>query len=86
MISWNIYHRYQTPVITNADTAQQVSQLMLDISEQLNQSIFLVQDRVTAEELALYRRAVGRIMGEILLEVLNPLYQEHPELKPDPLD
>jgi hypothetical protein len=72
-------------VIKNLDTAKQVSELMLDIGARLNQSVFLVQERSSAEEFGLYRRAVGGIMGEIL-EVLNPLYREHPGLKPDGLD
>jgi hypothetical protein len=65
--------------------ARQVSDLMLDISARLNRSVSLVQETVSAEEFALYRRAVGRIMGDILLEVLNPLYRDHPGLKPDGL-
>ncbi len=73
-------------MITNADTAKHVSELMLDITAQLNQSVFLVQERGSAEEFALYRRAVGGIMAEILLEVLNPLYREHPGLKPEGLN
>jgi hypothetical protein len=63
----------------------QVSELMLDISERLNQSVLAVQGAGSAEELAVYRHAVGRIMGEILLEVLNPLYARHPQLKPEGL-
>lgn len=30
------------------------------------------------EEFAAYRWAVGRIMGKMLRQVLNPLYAEHP--------
>jgi hypothetical protein len=36
--------------------------------------------------LHIYRRAVGKIMGEVLLEVLNPLYAKHPTLKPPGLN
>jgi len=37
------------------------------------------------EDFQIYRSAVGEIMGAILLEVLNPLYRTHPELKPKEL-
>lgn len=72
-------------MITNGRTAKQVSDLMLDITAQLNQSVSLVQEQASAEEFASYRLAVARIMGEILLEVLNPLYRKHPGLKPEGL-
>jgi hypothetical protein len=72
-------------VISDAAAAKQVSELMLDISSRLNQSVLDVRDTASAEEFAVYRRAVGRIMGEILLEVLNPLYARHPQLKPEGL-
>ncbi len=52
------------------------------VTAQLNESVAQVRDECGAEELHAYRRAVGKVMGEILLEVLNPLYAEHPELKP----
>jgi hypothetical protein len=69
-------------VISDAATAKQVSELMLDISARLDQSVLAVQGAGSAEELAVYRRAVGGVMGEILLEILNPLYARHPQLKP----
>lgn len=28
-----------------------------------------------------YRLAVAKVLGEMLLEVMNPLYAEHPDLK-----
>jgi hypothetical protein len=73
-------------VITNPDTAKHVSELMLDIGARLDESVALVMDQSPAEEFTLYRRAVGHIMAEILLEVLNPLYLEHPGLKPKEFD
>jgi hypothetical protein len=72
--------------VSNVETAKQVSDVMLDVSSRLNQSIILVQDTCSAEEFKDYRRSVGAVMGEILLEVLNPLYKQHPSLKPKGLD
>ncbi|MFZ0463267.1 MAG: hypothetical protein WBE20_09990 [Candidatus Acidiferrales bacterium] len=46
----------------------------------------MVRDGCSPEEFAADRRAAGRIMGEMLLEVLNPLYAEHPSLKPAAMD
>jgi hypothetical protein len=55
---------------------------MIEFRGCLDGSTATVRGRCSSEEFAAYRRAVGRIMGEILLEVLNPLYAEHPSLKP----
>jgi hypothetical protein len=68
-------------VIANLDIAKRVSDLMLDITDQLNESVRLVQETCPESELVAHRRAVGGIMAEVL-EVLNPLYSIHPPLKP----
>jgi hypothetical protein len=65
--------------------AEQISQLMIDIGARLDSSVILVQSQCSAEEFAVYRRAVGTIMGEMLLEVMNPLYAQHPDLRPSEL-
>lgn len=69
-------------MIENASIAKQISELMQDCSARLDNSVALVKNECGAEELKIYRRAVGKVMGEILLEVLNPLYAKHPALKP----
>jgi hypothetical protein len=69
-------------VISNKATAQLISALMLDFGRRLDASVLSVQETCTPEEFRAYRRAVGKVMGDMLLEVLNPLYVTHPELKP----
>lgn len=69
-------------MIRDDDVAKQVSDLMLDCGAKLDGSVALVRDRCSQDEFQTYRRAVGKVMGEILLEVLNPLYRAHPNLKP----
>ena len=64
------------------EIAQEVSTLLLDISQRLDDSLAQVHDKCSAEDFERYRKAVGKIMGEILVEGLNPLYAEHPALKP----
>lgn len=66
-------------MIRDARVAKEVSDLMIELSGRLDGS---VREQCSPEEFAAYRRAVGRIMGEMLLGVLNPLYAEHPSLKP----
>jgi len=68
-------------MIADLDTAKRVSDLLLQITEQLNESTRMVQDTCPEAEFLRYRRAVGAIMAEIL-EVINPLYSMHPSLAP----
>jgi hypothetical protein len=69
-------------MIKNALIARQVSDLMIEFHGRLDQSIVLVQEKCSSGEFKSYRLAVARIMGEMLLEVINPLYVQHPSLKP----
>jgi hypothetical protein len=69
-------------MIEDTRTAKQISELMLDISGRLEESIIQVKQTCTTAEFEEYRRTVGRILGQVLLGVLNPLYLEHPSLKP----
>ena len=73
-------------MISNALIARQISDLMIEFQGRLNSSIITVEEKCPSEEVKAYRRAVGKIMGEMLLEVLNPLYAERPSMKPPELE
>jgi len=73
-------------MIADANTAKYVSDLLLDINGQLNESIERVQEASTAEEFANYRRRVGTLINSIFEEVLEPIYRKHPNLKPPELE
>jgi hypothetical protein len=66
--------------------AQQVSDLMIEFQGRLNDSITAVQEQCSPEEFKAYRLAVAKIMAETLLEVMNPLYAQHPSIKPPELE
>jgi hypothetical protein len=68
------------------EIAETISKLMLDYGAKLDDSVRLVMESCPEEELRVYRLAVGRIMGEMLLEIMNPLYHEHPDLRPEGLE
>ncbi|GLQ47513.1 hypothetical protein GCM10007862_25640 [Dyella lipolytica] len=73
-------------MIKNESVAKQISDVMIKCSEQLDLSVALVQEKCGEEELRVYRRAVGKALGDIYLEIMIPLYQAHPELTPPGLD
>ena len=73
-------------MIRNTTVAEMVSKLMIETIARLNESVSLVESRCPPEELSNYRRAVGALMGEIVIEIMNPLYSMHPALKPPAME
>lgn len=69
-------------MITDAAVARSISELMLDIFYRIDESIANVKRLCPAEEATAYGKAVGNVAGPIVLDVLEPLYHRHPELKP----
>ena len=72
-------------MILDKEIASQVSELMLEYSAKLDQSLKTVMDNCSEQEFKSYRDAVGQLMGIMLLDVMNPIYKEHPDLKPEQL-
>ena len=66
-------------------TAQQVEIIMRDVRERLNESIKIVMNSSDPDEFHRYRRQIGKVMGEIFLEIQQPIYDEHPDLTPSSL-
>jgi hypothetical protein len=56
--------------------ARQLSDEMSDIIKRLYNSIRLVMDKCTPQGFIGYRAAVGRVMGALVLDILNPLYEK----------
>ncbi|MGH1375979.1 MAG: hypothetical protein ACRBCK_06480 [Alphaproteobacteria bacterium] len=73
-------------MIRNKDVAKSVNKILLDCSSEINASILYVKENGSEEDFLVYRRAMSKILGELLLEGLNPLYADNPELKPDGFD
>ena len=69
----------------NKDIAAQISALMLEYGAKLDESVRLVMEACPENQFLAYRAAVGKVMGEMLTEIMNPLYEEHPDLKPEGL-
>lgn len=69
-------------MIDNEEVARQVSDLMIEFGRRLNTSVALIQDHGSPEEFHVYREAIAKIMADMLLDIMNPLYARHPNLKP----
>jgi hypothetical protein len=68
------------------DVAETISKLMIEYGAKLDDSVRLVMESCSEDEFHTYRRAVGKVMGEMLLEIMNPIYREHPDLLPEGLE
>lgn len=70
-------------MIQDKEVARRVVAIALEASDKLNQSIAHVKKHCPQDEEAAYRSAAAAVMGEILFEILNPIYQQHKELAPE---
>lgn len=72
-------------MIADKNVAKEISSLMLDFGAKLDASVVLVQQKCSPEEFERYKKAIAPIMADMLLEVMNPLYAKHSDLKPKEL-
>ena len=70
-------------MVKNPHVAKQISELMLDISDRVSQSVASSKSECSAEEHAAYQRAAAKVLSAVQQEVLSPLYAEHPSLRPE---
>ncbi len=73
-------------MISDSSTAKQISELMLDVFRRVDESVASVKGTCPPEEAAAYQKAVGKVAGPIVMDVLEPLYEKHPGLKPSNWD
>lgn len=69
-------------MIQDPKVAEEVNKKVLEINRLLNELVAYVNQNSPPEEEKRFRHAVGSVLGELLLEIVNPLYCQHPELKP----
>ena len=69
-------------MIKDSIAAKQISELMMDVWIRLSDSCHQIKERCSPEEYQAYMKAMAKVTGEITFGVMEPLYEEHPELKP----
>ncbi len=63
--------------------AKELSHLLARVAGLLNQSAAFVRDHDNEENFIEYRTVVGKLMGDMFLDAMTPLYRRFPELLPD---
>jgi hypothetical protein len=69
-------------MISDKDVARQIAELMLDTFNRIEDSCEHVTRACSAEEAAAYSDAADHIIQPLVLDILEPLFTSHPELKP----
>ena len=65
--------------------AEQLSVTLMRVVSLLNQTAAFVKDKDSKENWHIYRQAVGKAMGEICIELEDPLWRRFPKLEPEAL-
>lgn len=73
-------------MITNTNAANQVSELMIELKDQMMESLAAVKESCSPEEYQAYHAALGQVVYAILVNILEPLYKANPSLKPPKWD
>jgi hypothetical protein len=64
------------------EVARKISEEMRETMGRLEDVIALAAEQCTSTEYAAVKKGIGRVMGAIVLDVMNPLYAANPEVKP----
>ena len=67
------------------NVAVKVVDVMLEYSARLDSLVADLRDNCDEREFKQYRNAIGQVLGTVLLDILNPIFGEHPDLKPPQL-
>lgn len=69
-------------MIKNPELAKRISDLMIDMFTRLSDSCDSVEQQCSEQEYKAYLKSTARIAGGIVMDVMEPLYEKHPHLKP----
>lgn len=67
------------------ETARTVLALMFDYGAKLNDAMLMIRENSDAEEFARYRRAIGNVLDSAFEQIIDPILEEHPDLRPEQL-
>lgn len=68
------------------DTALKLSKLADELLEKAAELLDVVNNSCPKEERSGFHAALGTVIGEIDLEILEPIYKQYPEWRPPSLE
>jgi hypothetical protein len=70
--------------------SQQAAKVIMDVvtrnAAEQDAALAEIQSLCTEDEFKEYRRMIGRSMGAMLFEIINPIVAKYPELKPPQME
>jgi hypothetical protein len=69
-------------MITNPEIAKLVDDRIREIKAKLDETLNEVKTKCAASEYEAYKAAVGKVIALLLFDILEPLYEQNPQLKP----
>lgn len=66
--------------------ARSIVGLVFEYGGKLNDSMLLVRESAAEDEFSRYRRAVGNVLASTFENILDPIFAEHPDLRPNRLN
>ena len=70
----------------NKAVAQEVLHIVLKYSSELDSKLEKISTQCPKEDFVFYRKGIGLVMGYTLTDIMNPIFDEFPDLKPDGLE
>lgn len=67
----------------NRETAEKLNTITLESYFKLHDAVALVRNSCEGDERKEIIRGLGKALGYLYTDVLHPLYEEYPDLKPD---
>ena len=64
------------------EAAKKIIDLMVKHGAEQNAVLAEIEPICSADEFQNYKRMIGQSMGSLLLNVINPIVELHPDLKP----
>jgi len=69
-------------MIDNEEIAEELSMVMIECSEKLEATLEKVKAHCSQREYEAYREGIGHILAYMLTDIMGPLYERHPQIKP----
>ena len=66
--------------------AKKVIDKMVKSSKEFDELLSEIKNECSEEEFKVYQNGFAQVLGYILLDIINPIINEHPELKPKELE
>jgi hypothetical protein len=69
-------------MISDPKIAREIIERMVDLGDRAQETMKTVEEKCSPEDFKTYKKAIGRVVGAIVFDVIAPIYDVHPELKP----